>query len=364
MEQMKCSLVSILVPSYNAGPYLGELVKSILAQTCTNWELLILDDGGSDLQYPGVRELLSDARIRCYQWNPNRGVSEATRFLMQQVKGDFWCYPGADDVLRPEFVSQRVKVMMEHPEVALVFGQGGQIDEQGKEIWFQTGREAFQMMEALHGVVLSGEEMLLNLLEGNPVSTPSIMGRSASTLPHLLRYHYNWRFCQDWFYWLLLAGSGCRFLYDHTVLHDYRYHSNQLTRRNDLLPVRIVEPSLVLLMGLHLASRDSDLATLAWWRFRIPLYANFLLRSFKRRDDTYDNLWRVIGRQAWETTSNHGLFGILESLKLGWWMFRLGIEIMAEKRRGRVLYGLPHWLVGALVSPANLGASALKGQKT
>ena len=91
--------------------------------------------------------------------------------------------------------------------------------------------------------------MLEKLLEGSQINTTSVMARSAATLSHLLRSSYDWRFCQDWFYWLLLAGAGCRFGYDKTVLHDYRVHQDQLTRRDDLLAVRVVEPALVLLTG-------------------------------------------------------------------------------------------------------------------
>jgi len=70
-------LVSVLVPSYHAGPYLALLVETVRAQTYQRLELLILDDGSGDLDHPDVQVVLADDRIRAFRWSPNRGVSQA-----------------------------------------------------------------------------------------------------------------------------------------------------------------------------------------------------------------------------------------------------------------------------------------------
>ncbi|MCP9929768.1 glycosyltransferase [Cyanobium sp. AMD-g] len=142
-------LVSVLVPSYQAGSYLSLLVESMLCQSYQRWELLILDDGSGDLDHPDVQEVLADSRIRTFRWSPNRGVSQAFRFLMEEARGDFWCYPGADDLLSPQFIEQRLVVLDRHPEVSLVFGKGRQIDSHGEEIWVDECQKTFDLLKPL-----------------------------------------------------------------------------------------------------------------------------------------------------------------------------------------------------------------------
>jgi glycosyltransferase involved in cell wall biosynthesis len=327
------TLVSVIVPSYNAGPYLRVLVESILTQTHERWELLILDDGSGDLDYPGVGDILQDPRIRTFRWTPNRGVSQATRSLLEQARGEFWCYPGADDVLRPEFIAKRLQVMAGHPEVSLVFGPGGQIDSRGEEIWFDEGRKQFEKLKSLEDQVIGAEQMLKLLLASNIINTPSIMARSAATLPILTRYHMDWRYCQDWFYWLLLAGNGLSFYYSGEVLHNYRFHENSLTQSPSSWACRNVEPALVLLTGMSLAAQTGELGLQYFRRHRIELFGNWLVRSAKFR-----------GHVSWvKWSSLAGLASIspIEWPQAAWSALRVLQLRSRVKREGRVMHGLP-----------------------
>jgi glycosyltransferase involved in cell wall biosynthesis len=327
------ALVSVLVPSYKAGDYLALLVQSVLEQSHTRWELLILDDGSGDLKHPEVQALLGDPRIRCYAWTPNRGVSKATRFLMEQVQGEFWCYPGADDVLRPQFIEKRLQTLRDHCDVSLVFGKGGQIDAGGKETWFHVGKNLFDQMKPLEGSVLDAERMLPLLLGGNIINTPSIMARSRATLPILTRYHMDWRYCQDWFYWLLLAGNGLSFFYDGEVLHDYRFHEQSLTNSPESWAWRNVEPALVLLVGMALAATTGEVGIKHYRQCRIELYGNWLVRSAKFRSHPSWSKWSALAGLAQIRPSE------LPSV------VGASIQVFKKRRRARraarVLHGLP-----------------------
>jgi glycosyltransferase involved in cell wall biosynthesis len=272
------------------------LVESVKAQTHSQWELLIMDDGSGDLDHPAVRPTLADPRIQTFRWYPNRGVSQATRFLMGQAKGEFWCYPGADDLLSPEFLVRRLAVMEEHPEVALVFGKGGQIDASGEEIWFHEGRLIFLQMEPFEGKLIEAEQMLQLLLTTNVVNTPSILVRTQQTLPILIRYNIDWRYSQDWFYWVLLAGNGLNFFYSGEILHSYRYHENSLSQSAESWAWRNVEPPLVLLTGLALAAQTGELASHYFRHLRTKLTANWLLRSARFRKHPSWPHWRSLAQ--------------------------------------------------------------------
>jgi glycosyltransferase involved in cell wall biosynthesis len=333
MNDSNESLVSVLVPSYKAGSYLGHLIQSVLAQTYSCWELLILDDGSGDLTHPDVCGRLNDPRIRCYSWHPNRGVSQATRFLMEQARGEFWCYPGADDVLRPRFIEKRVETLRTHAEVSVVFGKGGQIDSEGKEAWFHLGRNLFDQMQPLEDQVIDAERMLPLLLAGNIVNTPSIMARSQATLPILTHYHMDWRYCQDWFYWLILAANGLSFYYASEILHDYRFHEQSLTSSQESWAWRNVEPALVLLVAMALASNTGALGMKHYRKCRFELYGNWLVRSARFRSHPSWETWSALARMAdiklmeWPAV----LFSAL-------WVFN---KRRKARRASRVLHGLP-----------------------
>jgi len=326
-------LVSVLVPSYQAGRYLGLLIDSVMTQTHQDWELLILDDGSGDLDHPEVARRLEDPRIRTFRWQPNRGVSLATRFLMEEARGDYWCYPGADDLLRTQFMEKRLAVMAAHPEVSFIFGRGGQIDADGKETWFPLAQETFERLQPRQDRVISGEEMLRLLLAGNIINTPSILARTRATLPTLTRYSMDWRYCQDWFYWLLLAANGLNFYYDSELLHDYRFHAQAMTQSQATWAWRNVEPALVLLTGMSLAAQTGELGLQYFRRHRIELFGNWLVRSAKFR-----------GHESWgKWSSLAGLASIspIEWPQAAWSALRVLQLRRRVRRQGRVMHGLP-----------------------
>lgn len=291
-------LVSVLVPSYRAGHYLAHLIESVLYQTYQRWELLILDDGSGDLDHPNVKSLLADPRIRTYRWFPNRGVSQATRFLMEEAAGKYWCYPGADDLICPEFISSRLALLDHHCEVSIIFGKGSQIDSSGSEIWFDEGRRLMEQISSFEDQVIEPDTMIALLLCTNVINTPSVFARSKPTIPVLTRYNVDWRYCQDWFFWLVLAGNGCRFYYSSRVLHSYRFHEESLTQSAQSWAWRNVEPALVLLTGLAVISHNSEHGLNFFRHYRIELFANWLVRSFRFRNDVLWQKWKNLSSVA------------------------------------------------------------------
>src|SRR5438093_4504987 len=98
--------VSVLVPAYNSAQYLDELCRSIQAQTYDDIEVLVLNDGSTDDTVEVLAPFRKDPRFHILGWQDNRGVSRATLELFDLAKGEFWCHPGADDVLLPTFIQE------------------------------------------------------------------------------------------------------------------------------------------------------------------------------------------------------------------------------------------------------------------
>ena len=90
-------MVSILVPVYNAAPYLGECVASLTGQTYTDLQIVLINDGSTDNSMDVLKELSrNDGRIEVYS-QPNRGVATTRSHLLSKAKGDFVLFVDSDD---------------------------------------------------------------------------------------------------------------------------------------------------------------------------------------------------------------------------------------------------------------------------
>lgn len=114
-------LISIIMPSYNQGPYLTEALESILAQTYTNWECIIVDDGSQD-NTPEVSKsyCAKDPRIQ-YIYQENNGVSAARNNGVAHSKGEFILPLDGDDKIAPEFLELTLKEIVKDRNIRVVY---------------------------------------------------------------------------------------------------------------------------------------------------------------------------------------------------------------------------------------------------
>ena len=113
------SLVSILIPVYNAGEYLRPSVQSILSQTYSNLEILIMDDGSTDGCMDTIANL-KDSRIRIIN-QKNSGKAVALNRALEELSGKFYAIQDADDISYPRRIERQVECMLENPELTAVF---------------------------------------------------------------------------------------------------------------------------------------------------------------------------------------------------------------------------------------------------
>src|SRR6266478_7138747 len=111
-------LVSVIIPCYNQAHFLHEAIDSVLAQTYSNREILVVDDGSSDAtaavarSYPHVR----------YVYQENAGPSAARNTGLKQTCGEYLVFLDADDRLLPEALEVGVDSLHQHPECAFASG--------------------------------------------------------------------------------------------------------------------------------------------------------------------------------------------------------------------------------------------------
>lgn len=116
------SLISFIMPTYNRAYIIREAVESILAQTYSDWELVIVDDGSTD-RTKELFEGIGDPRIRYYN-QENKGPAAARNKALKLVKGDWIAYLDSDNTLFPNFLEVMLKRTAERGGVVFAFPKG------------------------------------------------------------------------------------------------------------------------------------------------------------------------------------------------------------------------------------------------
>lgn len=272
--------VSLIVPSYNAGRYLQRLCESILAQTFKDFEVLIGDDGSTDNSVEVLQPFLGDSRFKLIQWKPNRGLHFGLTVLLNAAHGQFWCSPGADDILEPQFLEQRVPRLASRPEAALIHGPARWIDENDRPYASSFTQRSLPELIRRIPESLTGGRMLRILLQHNIINQPSALVRMDVTRLVLPWFSPWWVWAPDWALWMLLAATGFDFLWDAKPLLLYRAHSGSLSGSPQKKIVRRTERKLTPFYTLHVAGLFSPQAKSLWVEQRKALYRWWLVTAF------------------------------------------------------------------------------------
>lgn len=103
-------LVSIVMPSYNTAPYIKDSINSVLQQSYTNWELLIVDDCSTDNTVDIIKDF-HDARISLFQNEKNSGAAISRNYALRKAKGKWIAFLDSDDMWKPEKLEKQLEFM-------------------------------------------------------------------------------------------------------------------------------------------------------------------------------------------------------------------------------------------------------------
>jgi glycosyltransferase involved in cell wall biosynthesis len=122
--------VTVHVPAYNYGRFLGDALESLLAQTLTDWEAIVIDDASTD-HTPQIVARYDDARFCFVRHDTNRGHLATFNEGIDRARGEYFVILSADDRYHATFLERVLACFDAHPEVGLVFADAEIIDEQG-----------------------------------------------------------------------------------------------------------------------------------------------------------------------------------------------------------------------------------------
>jgi glycosyltransferase involved in cell wall biosynthesis len=125
-------LVSVVIPAYNAARYLTGSIPSVLAQTWTDFELIVVNDGSTDATEACV-ESFRDDRIRLVS-QANRGLAGARNGGIRAARGEFIAFLDADDLWHPEKLARHVAHLQSQPSVGVSYSASAFMDDQGRDM--------------------------------------------------------------------------------------------------------------------------------------------------------------------------------------------------------------------------------------
>jgi len=127
-------LISIITPVYNSAKYIAETIESVLAQTYSDWEMIIVDDCSTDKSRDVIRKFAKkDTRIHLIEFEKNSGTGKARNIALQNARGRFVAFLDSDDMWLPEKLEKQFLFMTEN-NYPISFTSYKLIDENGKDL--------------------------------------------------------------------------------------------------------------------------------------------------------------------------------------------------------------------------------------
>ncbi len=210
----KQTLVSVVMPVYNAENYVKKAIISVLEQTYTNLELILINDGSTDNSFNIMKEFhKKDKRIKLIS-RENKGLVYSLNEGIKSALGEYIVRMDADDVCILNRIEKQVNFMKNHKEVGV---SGGWVQFFGKNIKPDVWK-----------LPLTSEELKVRLLFSVPLAHPSVIIRKKLLLENKLFYDEEYKHAEDYELWSRIV--------DHTnlanlpeVILNYRLSNTSVT---------------------------------------------------------------------------------------------------------------------------------------
>lgn len=267
--------VTILMPVFNVEKYIAEAIESLLAQTFSDFEMLIINDGSTDETQSEIdRYLKKDSRIKCIS-RENRGLISSLNEGFEKIDSKYIARMDGDDICHPQRLEMQLKFMEVNPDVGLCGTNMRLFDKVSKDVNYP----------------FTDSDMKANLIFTPPFCHGAVVFRKEVIDQYQIRYDRDFVDCEDYKLWLDLSDK-VKFANLPSILYYYRRHGNsvsdlsncqksgvQLIRRIAASKLGLSESSIKFHLD-YCAQRYENLQMEYW-----PVYLNELIlkgESFKK----------------------------------------------------------------------------------
>ncbi|MCU7551294.1 glycosyltransferase [Chitinophagaceae bacterium LB-8] len=211
-EEKKYPRVTIVMPVYNAEKHLKEAIESILNQTFTDFEFVIINDGSTDQSKEIIISYSSDPRIKYYENDQNIGLIKTLNKGIEIANGEYIARMDADDISFPERLKKQVAYLDKYAEVSIV-GTWFLFSDSKEEVKYPNDHESIKV----------------KLLTGNALGHPTVLMRKSDIQRLELRYCVDYPEAEDYHLWTNAVMKGLKMANLPEVLLNYRIHNHQVS---------------------------------------------------------------------------------------------------------------------------------------
>lgn len=209
------NLISVIMPAYNAELFIGEAIESILNQTFTNYEFIIINDGSNDSTEKIIKRY-KDTRIKYIKNKINLGLSETLNRGIDLATGNYIARMDADDISFPDRLTKQVTFLSNNPDYGVVGCMYIVLDEKRKP--FEIGGMDYR----------TDEEIKLALFSNNVFLHGETMFRRELLENILNPYNTKYNPCEDYKLWIILSKKT-KFYILEDILYQYMINPNSMS---------------------------------------------------------------------------------------------------------------------------------------
>ena len=216
--------ISIITTSYNYEEYIKETIESVLSQTYTNWEMIIVDDGSKDNSINIIKEYCQkDKRIKLYQHEngENKGIVESVKLGVKKSTTDWIVFLESDDTICPEYLETKLKIIDKHPDVKFIFNDVNMFGDRSR---IQEYKKHFIIAKGILSQYSYPTNLIKYFIRINIVPTFSVVMLKKEILKDI-DYNVKFKPILDWYLWAQLAVDN-NFYYVDKKLTNWRMHNN------------------------------------------------------------------------------------------------------------------------------------------